>query len=44
MSAEEIKELDESSKTERGWLKEIALQLALLNESKPLPAIVVKKK
>lgn len=32
MTAEEIKNAPESSKTEAGWLKEIAYQLALLNE------------
>jgi ubiquitin len=44
MTAKEIQESDESCKTERGWLREIALQLATLNESKPLPIQVGQKK
>lgn len=44
MTADDIKETDESCKTEKGWLREIALQLAILNESKPLPLQVGQKK
>lgn len=32
MTADEIKETPSDGRTESGWLKEIALQLALLNE------------
>lgn len=34
MTSIEIKETDESAKTEKGWLREVAYQLALLNESR----------
>jgi ubiquitin len=44
MTAREITETDESSKTEKGWLREIAYQLATLNESKPQPLQVGQKK
>lgn len=44
MTADEIKETDESCKTEKGWFKEIAYQLATLNEAKPLPLQVGQKK
>lgn len=44
MTAKEIEESTELAKTQLGWLREIALQLAVLNESRPQPSIVVKKK
>jgi len=43
MTPEEIKETDESCKTEKGWLKEIAYQLAVMNQPKQ-PFQVGKKK
>lgn len=33
MTPEEIKETDESCKTEKGWMKEICYQLALLHKA-----------
>lgn len=47
MTSEEIKELSESGRTEVGWLKEIAYQLACLNErqqQESKPSVVVKRK
>lgn len=44
MTAKEIEDSSELSKTQVGWLREIALQLAVLNESKPQPLQVGQKK
>lgn len=43
MTAEEIKNASESSKTEAGWLKEIAYQLAVLNEKQSVPAAIAEE-
>ena len=42
MTAAEIKEADESAKTEKGWLREVAYQLAVMNESKIEPKKVIQ--
>ena len=39
MTAKEISQCDESQRTIGGWLKEIAYQLATLNESEPEPIL-----
>jgi hypothetical protein len=33
MTPDEIREVDESQKTEKGWLREMCLQLALLHKA-----------
>lgn len=43
MTSEEIIILPQDARSESGWLKEIAYQLALLNESKSIPAPMVPK-
>jgi hypothetical protein len=35
VTAEEIKHTEEFARTHAGWLREIAYQLALMNEPKP---------
>jgi len=45
MTAEEIKERPAEALTQSGWLREIAYQLARLNETpEPKPAITIKRK
>ena len=39
MTSEKIKETSHYDLSETAWLKEIALQLAILNEKKPEPII-----
>lgn len=40
MTSEEIKETPQEARSQAGWLKEIAYQLAQLNESKQQPNVI----